>query len=552
MKKTFIFLSMLSMASISYAQTYFFADFNDESMAGWTKYDSDGDGYNWGDTFKITNTAGAVVSPISLISRSWQTSPLTPDNWAVSPEIDLTNASGPVILTWKVAAAAAEWDQEHYSVYVATDKTIAALTASSTTFSETYNDPADLGTQYTRELDLSSFAGQKIYVAFRHHNVTDMDYLSIDDVTVKAPDSTVPNCATLVTPANEATGVSYTNNLATLTWSAPTTGSSVSSYDLYFGTDANNLTLLKNVTAGTTSTTSTTVTVTSETTYYWKVVPKNSIGSADGCEVRSFTTMVNPFGQYCGPITYGTVEPISYVNLTYNTANTSSAATSGATSHEIFTDKIFKVEKAGSPEIKINSNTGGNFRHYYTVFIDWNKDGDFDDANEKYFTTSGTFIGLTNSPGTSTDEALMAKGTIVVPANAELGQTRMRIKAVYGATASPSTSAQANMSNPCANTGSSYGQAEDYTIEIVPEGSLSVTDIVKPSISLYPNPVKDMLNISDVRGISIITISDYSGRQLQTYAATKELNLSNLKKGAYVLTIKYEDGTIKSSKIIKD
>lgn len=183
--KKITFLAALFAGFALSAQTVFFSDdFNDEDVSDWTLYDEDGDGNNWADLFAVTDASGNPVTPISLISRSWQSAPLTPDNWIVSPAIDLTTASGNVQLTWKVQAAAAEWDNENYSVYVGTSSDIADLEDATVTFTEVYDDPSDMGTQFERELDLSSLSGETVYVAFRHHDVTDMDYLSIDDVMV--------------------------------------------------------------------------------------------------------------------------------------------------------------------------------------------------------------------------------------------------------------------------------------------------------------------------------------------------------------------------------
>ena len=184
MKKITLLAALFAGFAINAQTTFFSDDFNDEDVSDWTIYDEDGDGNNWGDLFAVTDQNGNPVTPISLISRSWQTVPLTPDNWIVSPAIDLTTASGDVLLTWKVQAAAAEWDNENYSVYVATSSDLADLESATVTFTEVYDDPNDEGTQYERSLDLSSLSGETVYLAFRHHNVTDMDYLSIDDVTI--------------------------------------------------------------------------------------------------------------------------------------------------------------------------------------------------------------------------------------------------------------------------------------------------------------------------------------------------------------------------------
>lgn len=358
--------------------------------------------------------------------------------------------------------------------------------------------------------------------------------------------SLLPGCAMNMTPANAATGVAY--GPTPLTWAAPTSGLAQTGYDLYFGTDPSSLTLLTSPAA--TATTYSVTTTVAETTYYWKIVPKNANGSAEGCSTYSFTTRSNPVAPYCGPITYTTPEPISYVNMKYNTANTSSAVVTGAPSHEAFLTKEFKVEQGGTTQININSNTNGaSFKHYYTVFIDWNNDGDFNDADESYFTTASTYIGNVGSNGV--DAAKIVNGDIAVPPTAPLGKTRMRVKAVYSGTTAPSATGLANMINPCANTGSAWGQAEDYTVEVVPLGSLAVSDIKKASISVYPNPFVDIVNISDVKNVKSISVLDISGRQVKSLAASSEINLSELQPGLYIINLHMEDGGVKSVKAIK-
>lgn len=360
--------------------------------------------------------------------------------------------------------------------------------------------------------------------------------------------SLLPGCVTSMTPANAATGVAY--GPTTLSWTAPTTGLPQTGYDLYFGTDSSSLSLLASP-AGTATTYNVTTTA-AETTYYWKIVPKNANGSAEGCPTYSFTTRSNPVSPYCGPVTYSSPEPISYVNFKYNTANTSSAVVAGAASHEAFISKEFKVEQGGTTEISVNSNTTSTtLRHYYTVFIDWNNDGDFADAGESYFTTSDNYFFNPGSLGVSA--ANIVTKSLNVPATATLGsKVRMRIKAVYGGNP-PSSNATTNMQNPCANTGgtSHWGQAEDYTIEVVPLGSLAVTDVKKANIAVYPNPFVDVVNISDVKNVKSISVMDVSGRQVKTLGASSEINLSDLQSGMYIINLNMEDGSVKSVKAIK-
>lgn len=75
------------------------------------------------------------------------------------------------------------------------------------------------------------------------------------------------------------------------------------------------------------------------------------------------------------------------------------------------------------------------------VWIDWNQDGDFSDANET--------ISMTGTPGEGP-----YNGTISVPSSATLGNTRMRVRITYSGTL-----------NACG--ADSYGEVEDYTINVV-------------------------------------------------------------------------------------
>jgi len=201
MKKILLSVAFLGATFIgAKAQTVVWSeDFNDANISsamlsddGWTFIDSDGDGLNWGDLFNISPGGGGapIFTTPAIVSRSWQVNALTPDNWVISPAIDLTNVSGTITLSWKVRVAAASWSLENYSVYAANINLIMDLVTSPTTFTEVYPG-GTTGNWLDRTLDLSSFAGQIVYVAFRHHDCSDQDFLAIDDIVVTAGDVSV-------------------------------------------------------------------------------------------------------------------------------------------------------------------------------------------------------------------------------------------------------------------------------------------------------------------------------------------------------------------------
>ncbi|MEM1002958.1 MAG: T9SS type A sorting domain-containing protein [Bacteroidota bacterium] len=162
-------------------------NFDDEDINDWTLIDSDGDTNNWGDLFQITDGGGTPVTPISLISRSWQGDALFPDNWAVSPAIDLSGASGTITVDWITQVAAQPWDEEKYSVYVGTSSDITVLENSQVALTQILGDAGNTGTPTAQSLDISSLAGEStVYIAFRHWDCTDEDFLSVDDLAVNA------------------------------------------------------------------------------------------------------------------------------------------------------------------------------------------------------------------------------------------------------------------------------------------------------------------------------------------------------------------------------
>ena len=93
---------------------------------------------------------------------------------------------------------------------------------------------------------------------------------------------TVPGCVTNATPADAAIDVNFA---PALTWSAAS--GVVTGYDVYFGTDADNLVLVSDNQLGTSYDPGT---LELSTTYFWQVIPFNEQGPAVDCAVLSFTT----------------------------------------------------------------------------------------------------------------------------------------------------------------------------------------------------------------------------------------------------------------------
>lgn len=182
MKKMFtLVIALIVMTFCANAQYLLQESFDSSTLpTGWSVVDSDGDGNNWtmtastGLLFSIHSGAGCIIS--ESYSNTTQQA-LTPDNWLISPAVNLTGNSE---LTYWVAAQDENYSAENYSVYISTTG------SNITDFTTVLYTGVPTGTYTQQTINLSAYTGQTVYIAFRHHNVTDMFVLNIDDVAIFA------------------------------------------------------------------------------------------------------------------------------------------------------------------------------------------------------------------------------------------------------------------------------------------------------------------------------------------------------------------------------
>jgi len=161
------------------------------------------------------------------------------------------------------------------------------------------------------------------------------------------------------------------------------------------------------------------------------------------------------------------------------------------------------------------------------AWIDWNKDGDFDDADERVCNAKDA------SSGSVTFD-------VVLPANHAEGDTRMRIRL--------EDSGNNGNETPCGE--SQYGEVEDYTIAFPPTGINTLSDNV---FAIYPNPSNGVFNIiTTSNSNSEIIISDVSGKVVynnNTNLNNVSVDLSEVNKGIYIVKVTNETG-VKVERII--
>ncbi len=148
----------------------------------WQNIDADGDGHAW---FAGGEGNDPYEGNMAAVSASWQGGDiLYPDNWLITPRFDIT--SNDLDMSYWVKAQDGDWPAEHYSIMVSTTGT--NLDEDFTEiFSETLNSAewAERNIDIAAELGLGEdLAGNHVYIAFRHHDCSDMFQIVIDNIDI--------------------------------------------------------------------------------------------------------------------------------------------------------------------------------------------------------------------------------------------------------------------------------------------------------------------------------------------------------------------------------
>ncbi len=180
--------------------------------------------------------------------------------------------------------------------------------------------------------------------------------------------------------------------------------------------------------------------------------------------------------------------------------------------------------------------SGSAYNEGWRVWIDFNKDGDFNDDGERVF--SGNGAGVLSS-------------TVEIPADAALGLTGMRVSMRWN-----------RFMNPCSDF--AYGEVEDYTVNITAEAQnyppLDLRGeeyfVESPAMRIFPNPATEYINISfqNIREGGSIGIYSTSGQLIGTHNIDAEhlyVPLNQLPAGVYILHLRYGDDTYATERFVK-
>ena len=193
------------------------------------------------------------------------------------------------------------------------------------------------------------------------------------------------------------------------------------------------------------------------------------------------------------------------------------------------------VARGETYPITLKGNTGGAFVNRFLVFIDWNQNNILDDAGELYF--SSPALSITGSTGL---DAISAIGNIVVPSTATLGNTRMRIRKYRNGPPSQACSS------------SEFGEIHDYNVKVTPQ--LATNTFNNATFASFPNPVKDVLNLSYDKNITNISVINLLGQEVLSAKINSndaKIDMSSLKSGIYMVKV-FAENQEKTIKVIKE
>lgn len=227
-------------------------------------------------------------------------------------------------------------------------------------------------------------------------------------------------------------------------------------------------------------------------------------------------------------------------NVTLNTINNTTACTTGG--YAAYLNSSTTLSKGMQYTVTVtpaimNSTSPAYTNDEIAVWIDFNNDFTFSSAERVGYVLVAT--GWSN------------QFTFTVPTTAITGAVRMRVRISYSVVAESGAPI-----DPCAVA--TYGETEDYTVNIIQGGSVGMDEINADNISIYPNPTSgeifvDLGNIDNT--FNQIQLLDLTGRVISTYSTDKDiklytLSIGSLSNGIYTVKIVGKEGSI-TKKIIK-
>jgi hypothetical protein len=194
-----------------------------------------------------------------------------------------------------------------------------------------------------------------------------------------------------------------------------------------------------------------------------------------------------------------------------------------------FTEQVANIQAGATETIYISKGPNTSYIFYWTIYIDYNQNGTFEDDE------------LIVKGESESNDVLFAE--FDVPTDATLGQTRLRILMKYDDSA-----------DACGEF--TYGEVEDYTVNIRAIGTnimqaqrpeaiaLNEPLASDPTIELFPNPTSDFVQLRHVSlsGATTVQLLNGQGQLIRTIEnwTGRKIDVRDLAEGYYILRVQAE------------
>ncbi|MBL1222357.1 choice-of-anchor J domain-containing protein [Chryseobacterium sp. L7] len=512
-----LLLALFAIPIIANAQFFQNFDAGTTVPAGWTVLNS-GDTNTWS---VVNYTGGTATAYSGTNTMSIGYSSQAHNDHLVTPAITVTAGVSDFLSFF--ARSRDPLYPETISLKVSTTTPTAAAFTNTLAASVA---PASGTNFYRFSYDLSAYVGQTIYVSF-HSTTTDMFFFDIDDVFNGAiPACDVPSTVLVNSTASNSANVSWT--------ASPTAGAT---YQIEYGPTGFTQGTGTVMTSGTASAM---IPGLSPATAYQFYVRSNcgANGFSAWTSVKAFTTSCAAVASFPYTQNFDTATiPSCWSNeavtgggtavWTYVTANGNNTVTpkSAPRMAEFRTTTTGNKAKLVSAPLNISGLATPQLK-FSLANVNWS--GDIDELRIFYKANSGDAWTQIGSSYTTENTAWL---DVTIP-----------------------------LPNKSANYYIAFEGTSNWArginvdnVSVSDASALGVDDVTRNAgVKVYPNPVKDVLNISTDKKIRSIEIFSLTGQLIKTLEKdTKQVNVSDLKKGVYLLRIKSE-GKDESFKIVKD
>lgn len=560
MRRNLLLLFALATAFLHAQQTIVWEeDFNTEDISAWTLINADGATAPWGDvTWDTHQFLDANFQPIDtpfLFNSSFTMyddwGHQNPDDWAITPAIDLTaipNGEN-IELSWAMVFQPNTMtpfpNGENYSVYIATSNSAEAMLVGGVKYNES-NIPV---VYTTRNLNISEYAGQIIYIGFRQHDVDNsitpalMSGIGIDDVTIKK--GTMLGCLT-------ATFGQYPQ--------AVYTPSCIGSKEIITPDGITGEYSAVNVTGGVNYTFSTS----NETTFI-------TIGNENGTQIlasgtgsvtwvsnvtgliRFYTHLSSAcdanFNQFERAVQCGVYIPGCEENTVSTEAVEDYFILGGTTNQRLAIDVL--TPSSGFTLYGMKPLLAGNATTFsFNIYQDaWGSPG------EQIDTKTGILASQTPI-GEYIEYEIAFSSPLQLDANTTYWIEIITDAQGWGYTSNPEYIINKNSAGNNDQTLGLWQIMSGFELIyslVCEEIELGVSDFNSFEFSYYPNPVNDVLNISSKAAIKEISVFNVTGQKVlnSNKINSGKIDVSNLNAGIYVFRVQLENGQIETFKIVK-